>query len=136
MYVLLRTSKRHYNLNLRSECSDTLSESKSSLNRKTFPNINDMTDTLDVTGGKPITAQQQSIIIIIIIIDGFGVLVGILVSYPRGHGFDSRSVQSFVCMNMTVCIGSGCFLSTLIGLLMSPLLRHRPPLWTHKEKGP
>jgi hypothetical protein len=24
-------------------------------------------------------------------------------------GFDSRTVQTFVCMNMSVCIGSGCF---------------------------
>jgi hypothetical protein len=26
-----------------------------------------------------------------------------------GCGFDSRTVQTFVCMNMSVCIGSGCF---------------------------
>jgi hypothetical protein len=45
-----------------------------------------------------------------LIFDGrFGVLVGILAYYARGRGFDSRTVQTFVCMNMTVCIGSGCF---------------------------
>jgi hypothetical protein len=39
----------------------------------------------------------------------FGVVVGILAYYARGRGFDSRTVQTFVCMNMSVCIGSGCF---------------------------
>jgi hypothetical protein len=39
----------------------------------------------------------------------FGVLVGILACYARGRGFDSRRLQTFVCMNMSVCIGSGCF---------------------------
>jgi hypothetical protein len=38
-----------------------------------------------------------------------GVVVGILAYYPRGRGFDSRIVQIFGCMNMSVCIGSGCF---------------------------
>jgi hypothetical protein len=43
-------------------------------------------------------------------IDGpFGVVVGILAFYTRGREFDSRTVQTFVCMNMSVCTGSGCF---------------------------
>jgi hypothetical protein len=37
-----------------------------------------------------------------------GVVVGILAYYARGRGFHSRTVQTFVCMNMSVCIGSGC----------------------------
>jgi hypothetical protein len=41
--------------------------------------------------------------------DRFGVVVGILTYYARGRGFDSRTVQTFVCMNMSVCIWSGCF---------------------------
>jgi hypothetical protein len=28
----------------------------------------------------------------------------------KGHGFDPCTVQTFVCMYMSVCIGSGCFL--------------------------
>jgi hypothetical protein len=35
-----------------------------------------------------------------------GVVVGILAYYARGRGFDSRTVQTFVCMNMSVL--SGC----------------------------
>jgi hypothetical protein len=43
-------------------------------------------------------------------IDGrYGVVVGILAYYSRGRGLDSRTVQTFVFMNMSVCIGSGCF---------------------------
>jgi hypothetical protein len=38
-----------------------------------------------------------------------GVVIGILAHYARGREFDSRTVQTFVCMNMSVCIGSGCF---------------------------
>jgi hypothetical protein len=38
-----------------------------------------------------------------------GVVAGILVHNARGRGFDSRTVQIFVCMNMSVCIESGCF---------------------------
>jgi hypothetical protein len=38
-----------------------------------------------------------------------GVVVGILAYSARGCGFDPRTVQTFVCMNMSVCIGSGCF---------------------------
>jgi hypothetical protein len=37
----------------------------------------------------------------------FGVMVGILAYYARGREFDSRTVQTFVCMNMSVCIGPG-----------------------------
>jgi hypothetical protein len=37
-----------------------------------------------------------------------GVAVGILVYCARGRGFDSRTVETFVCMNMSVIIGSGC----------------------------
>jgi hypothetical protein len=45
---------------------------------------------------------------VIIILDGrLGVLVGILAYYVRGRGFDSRTVQTFVCMNISVCMGSG-----------------------------
>jgi hypothetical protein len=36
-------------------------------------------------------------------------VVGILAYYARGRGLDSRTMQTFVCMNMSVCIGSGCF---------------------------
>jgi hypothetical protein len=39
----------------------------------------------------------------------FGVVVGILAYYASGRGFDSRTVQTFVCMNMSVCIGFGYF---------------------------
>jgi hypothetical protein len=39
----------------------------------------------------------------------FGV-VGILAYYARDRGFDFRTVQTFVCMNMSVCLyGSGYF---------------------------
>jgi hypothetical protein len=38
-----------------------------------------------------------------------GVLMWILVYYARGRGFDSLTVQTFVSMNMSVCIGSECF---------------------------
>jgi hypothetical protein len=38
---------------------------------------------------------------------------GILVDYARGRGFDFRTVQTFVCMNMSVCIRSGYFLCIL-----------------------
>jgi hypothetical protein len=31
-----------------------------------------------------------------------GAAVGIFAYYSRGHGFDSRTVQTFVCMNMFV----------------------------------
>jgi hypothetical protein len=41
--------------------------------------------------------------------DGCGVVVGIVAYYTRGRGFDSRTVETFVCMNKSVCIGSGCF---------------------------
>jgi hypothetical protein len=37
-------------------------------------------------------------------------LVRILAYNGRGSGFDPRTAQTFVCMNMSVCIGSGCFL--------------------------
>jgi hypothetical protein len=46
----------------------------------------------------------------VIMFDGrCGVVVRILAYYARGRGFDSRTVQKFVCMNMSICIGSGCF---------------------------
>jgi hypothetical protein len=35
----------------------------------------------------------------------FGVVVGILAYYARDCGFDSFTVQKFVCMNMSVWIG-------------------------------
>jgi hypothetical protein len=38
-----------------------------------------------------------------------GVVVRILVYYARGRGFDFRTVQTFVNMNMSVYIGSACF---------------------------
>jgi hypothetical protein len=42
-------------------------------------------------------------------IDGrFGVVVGILVYYARGRGFDSRTVQTIVCMNMSVYLFLRC----------------------------
>jgi hypothetical protein len=31
-------------------------------------------------------------------------VVGILAYYAGGHGFDSRTVQTFVCMNISVCM--------------------------------
>jgi hypothetical protein len=37
----------------------------------------------------------------------FGAVVGILAYYARGREFDSRIVLTFVCINMSVCIGSG-----------------------------
>jgi hypothetical protein len=38
------------------------------------------------------------------IFDGqFGVVVGILANYARGHGFNSHAVQIFVRLNM-VCL--------------------------------
>jgi hypothetical protein len=40
----------------------------------------------------------------------FGVVMGILAYYARGRGFNSRTVQTFVCMNMSVCIGLGIFM--------------------------
>jgi hypothetical protein len=43
-----------------------------------------------------------------------GVVVGILAYYARGHRFDFRTVQTFVCTNMSVCIGSGCLCKTCI----------------------
>jgi hypothetical protein len=33
-----------------------------------------------------------------------GVVVRILAYYAKGRGFDSRTVQTFVCMNMSVCV--------------------------------
>jgi class 3 adenylate cyclase len=39
-----------------------------------------------------------------------GAMIRILAYCARGRGFDSRTVQIFVCMNMSVCIGSGRFL--------------------------
>jgi hypothetical protein len=56
--------------------------------------------------------QQLSITLIPIqhAFDGrFCVVVEILAYYARDCGFDSRIYQTFVCMNMSVCIGSGCF---------------------------
>jgi hypothetical protein len=39
-------------------------------------------------------------------LDGrFGVVVEILAYYARGRGFDSRTVQTFVCTNMFVGLG-------------------------------
>jgi hypothetical protein len=46
----------------------------------------------------------------LLIVDGrLGVVVGILTYYARGRGFDSRTVQTFERINMSVCIRSGCF---------------------------
>jgi hypothetical protein len=56
------------------------------------------------------TFEVRILIFIYLFIDGrFSVVVGILDYYARGRGFDSRAVQTFVCINMSVCIGSGCF---------------------------
>jgi hypothetical protein len=50
-------------------------------------------------------------IVCIYFLDGrFGVVVGILAYYARGRECDSRTVQTFVCMNMSVRNGSGRFL--------------------------
>jgi hypothetical protein len=42
-----------------------------------------------------------------------GIVVEILAYYARVRGVDSCTVQTFVCMNMSVCIGSGCFYSNM-----------------------
>jgi hypothetical protein len=34
-------------------------------------------------------------------------VVGLPANYARGRGFDSRTVQTFVCMNMSVVLGLG-----------------------------
>jgi hypothetical protein len=48
------------------------------------------------------------IIITYLLFDGrFGVVVGILAYYARGRG--SRTMQTFVCMNMSVSIAFGCY---------------------------
>jgi hypothetical protein len=50
------------------------------------------------------------LLILVLYYDGrCGVVVGILVYYAIDRGFDARTVQTFVCMNMSVYIGSGCF---------------------------
>jgi hypothetical protein len=36
----------------------------------------------------------------------------------RGRAFDPRTVQTFVCMNMSVCTGAGCFLCLLCLMCM------------------
>jgi hypothetical protein len=36
-------------------------------------------------------------------------LMGILAYYVRDYGFDSRTVQTFVCINMSACIVPGYF---------------------------
>jgi hypothetical protein len=41
--------------------------------------------------------------------DRFGAVSCILACYARGRGFDPRTVQTFMCMNMSICIESGCF---------------------------
>jgi hypothetical protein len=38
----------------------------------------------------------------------FGVVGFILACYARGRWFDSRTVQTLLCLNLSVCIGSGC----------------------------
>jgi hypothetical protein len=48
---------------------------------------------------------NQSMSLIIVFDGRCGVVLGILAYYARGRGFDSRKVQTFVCMNMSVCIG-------------------------------
>jgi hypothetical protein len=40
---------------------------------------------------------------------GVVIVVGILAYNAKSRGFDSRTVQTFVCMNMSVCIESRCF---------------------------
>jgi hypothetical protein len=47
--------------------------------------------------------------IIISVFGLFGIVVGILAYYARGRGFDFRTVQTFLCTNMSICIGFGCF---------------------------
>jgi hypothetical protein len=39
-----------------------------------------------------------------------GAMVRIFAYCARGRGFDSRTVQTFVCINMSVCTRSGRFL--------------------------
>jgi hypothetical protein len=37
-----------------------------------------------------------------------GEMVGLPAYYARGRGFDFRTVHIFVCLNISVCVGSGC----------------------------
>jgi hypothetical protein len=46
--------------------------------------------------------------------DRLGVFARILSYYARVHGFDPCTVQTFVCMNMSIFIKSGCFLCIII----------------------
>jgi hypothetical protein len=49
------------------------------------------------------------------VIDGrCGVVVGILAYYARGRGFDSRIVQTFVCMNMSVSFTKKMYINTYV----------------------
>jgi hypothetical protein len=51
---------------------------------------------------------------ILFISDGrCGVVVGILAYYARGRGFDSHTVQTFVCMTMSVLLGLGVSINTI-----------------------
>jgi phage shock protein PspC (stress-responsive transcriptional regulator) len=49
-----------------------------------------------------------------------GVVVGILAYY----GFDPRTVQTFVCMNMSDCIGSGCYLCIILMYLQKKVHKY------------
>jgi hypothetical protein len=55
----------------------------------------------------------------------FGVVVGILVYYARGRGLDSRTVQTFVCLNMSVCnvVCCSCLFEELDGPAASAFRR-------------
>jgi hypothetical protein len=62
---------------------------------------------------------------VFLLLDGrFGVVVGILAYYARGRGFDSRTVQTYVCMNMSVCIGSGCLHYNMYGFTKTNVYKY------------
>jgi hypothetical protein len=60
----------------------------------------------------PSSEDINRLILILLIVhredDQFGV-EGHIPAYSRGRRFDSRTVETFVCMKMSVCIRFGCF---------------------------
>jgi hypothetical protein len=58
-------------------------------------------------------------------IDGrIGVVVGMLAYYARGRGFDPRTVQTFVCMNMSVVLGLGVLLCIMCIYLQKKVYKY------------
>jgi hypothetical protein len=50
----------------------------------------------------------------------FGVVVGILAHNAKGRGFDSRTVQTFVCMNMSLC-AIGEYSNPMVQSMVQPI---------------